>query len=201
VSKRRALQSEQTRADIVRAATRLFTERGWKATTIAGIAAEAGVAVDTVYAGFRGKAALPAAAKDAARDDDPAPMFERPEYRQLTVGGRRRRLTLAARLIADVNERTAGLDGVWREAAAGDPVLAAQLAEREDGRRADLAHGLTLVLGDAPDDVTLDGIWALTSPETYAKLTGGRGWSRSRYQDWLAGALDRLLPLRSPRTR
>jgi hypothetical protein len=159
------------------------------------------VAVDTVYAGFRGKAALLAAAKDAARDDDPAPMFERPEYRQLTVGGRRQRLTLAARLIADVNERTAGLDAVWREAAAGDPVLAAQLAEREDGRRADLAHGLTLVLGDAPDDVTLDGIWALTSPETYAKLTGGRGWSRSRYQDWLAGALDRLLPLRSPRTR
>jgi AcrR family transcriptional regulator len=205
VSQRRALQSAQTRADIVAAAARRFVERGWKATTVAAVAAAAGVAVDTVYASVGGKAALLAAAKDAAKDTGEA-MFERPEYRQLGEGPRERRLALAARLIAEVNERTAGLDAVWREAAAGDPAIAAQLSEREEGRRADLAYGLTLVLGDRPDDTTLDGLWAITAPDAYAKLTG-RGWSRTGYQEWLAGTMDRLTrpgpraELRSGRTR
>lgn len=192
-SKRRALQSEQTRADIVAAATALFAGRGWRNTTVAGIAQAAGVAIDTVYASFGSKGALLAAAKDAAKDGDAeqVPMFDRPAYRRLGEGTRGERLTLAARLIAEVNERTAPLDAAWREAAASDPAIAAQLAEREAGRRDDLAFGLARALSQPPGESALMGLWAVTSPEVYAKLTGA-GWDRDAYESWLATTLDRL---------
>ena len=54
-SSRRQRQAAQTRADILQAARRLFSERGYAATTIEAIAAEAQVAEATVYAGFGSK--------------------------------------------------------------------------------------------------------------------------------------------------
>ena len=54
-SSRRQRQAAQTRADILQAARRLFSERGYAATTIEAIAAEAEVAEATVYAGFGSK--------------------------------------------------------------------------------------------------------------------------------------------------
>jgi AcrR family transcriptional regulator len=188
------MQTEQTRADIVAAATALFAGRGWKGTTIAGIAAEAGVAVDTIYASFGSKSALLAAAKETVKggDEEQTPMFDRSGFRALRTGSRAERLTTAAHLIAELTARTAKLDAVWREAAAGDPAIAAELAEREAGRRSDLAHGMRLVLGKTLDDATLDGLWAITSPEMYEKLVLGRGWTREAYETWLVGTIDRL---------
>src|SRR6202045_341066 len=54
-SSRRQRQAAQTRADILQAARRLFSARGYVATTIEAIAAEAEVAEATVYAGFGSK--------------------------------------------------------------------------------------------------------------------------------------------------
>jgi AcrR family transcriptional regulator len=57
-SNRRRRQAAQTRADILQAARRLFAERGYPATTIEAIAAEAEVSEATVYAGFGSKAGI-----------------------------------------------------------------------------------------------------------------------------------------------
>jgi AcrR family transcriptional regulator len=57
-SNRRQRQAAQTRADILRAARRLFAERGYPATTIEAIAGEAEVSEATVYAGFGSKAGI-----------------------------------------------------------------------------------------------------------------------------------------------
>ncbi|WP_432947601.1 TetR/AcrR family transcriptional regulator [Kribbella sp. CA-253562] len=201
-STRRALQAAQTRAEIIAAATRLFESKGWKGTTIAGVAAEAGVAVDTIYAGFKSKSQLLAAAKDAVRDGarGETPLFERPGFRDLGQGDRSTRLRLAADLIAAVNDRTRAIDAVWREAAASDAQIALLLSEREAGRRGALQHGFSLMLGTAPPDCVVDGLWAITSPEVYSKLVDGRGWSREVYRDWLAESLDRLLPEGQPQS-
>lgn len=120
------------------------------------------------------------------------PLFDRPVDRQLGTGTRAERLQLAARLIAEVNERTRALDAVWREAAASDAAIAAQLSDREAGRGADLAYGLERVLGRRLETTVIDGIWAITSPDVYAKLVGVRQWTREGYQDWLALVLDQL---------
>src|SRR5262247_2708128 len=55
---RRALQAEQTRAEILSAARRLFASQGYTATSVKDIAAEAGVSVQTVYDSVGSKADL-----------------------------------------------------------------------------------------------------------------------------------------------
>src|SRR6187549_3153545 len=77
----RAKQAAETRQAIVNAAIALFGERGWAATSLPMIAAEAGTAVDTIYAAFGTKSGLLMAAVDRAivGDEDPTPMVDRPE--------------------------------------------------------------------------------------------------------------------------
>ena len=57
-SSRRRAQAATTRRDILLAAQRLFDQRGFAATTMDAIAAEAGVALKTVYVGFDTKSGL-----------------------------------------------------------------------------------------------------------------------------------------------
>src|SRR2546423_7904358 len=63
---KRREQAEHTRVKIIDAATRVFLELGYARATIPRIAAEAGVAVETVYRSATGKAGLLAAAVQVA---------------------------------------------------------------------------------------------------------------------------------------
>ena len=53
---RRERMALETRRDIVQAARRLFAERGYAQTSVNDIAAEAGVALQTIYARLGSKA-------------------------------------------------------------------------------------------------------------------------------------------------
>src|ERR1700682_2542723 len=68
-----------TRERIVRAAAALFIRDGYLATTMAGIAAEAGVAVQSLYLIFGSKLDILKAALDVAivGDFEPVPLLER----------------------------------------------------------------------------------------------------------------------------
>src|SRR5438270_10858357 len=57
-STRRERQAQATRRDIITAARRLFAERGYAATSVAQIAHEAGVAVQTIYDSLGSKRAI-----------------------------------------------------------------------------------------------------------------------------------------------
>src|SRR5688572_29482976 len=57
-SPRRREQAAATRTEILRAAQRLFEQHGYAATTVAAIAAEAGVALKTVYVAYETKSGL-----------------------------------------------------------------------------------------------------------------------------------------------
>lgn len=69
-SKLRAQKAEETRRAIVGTARDLFAERGYGRVALSTVAAEAGVALNTVYASVGGKAALILAmAEDSAGDE------------------------------------------------------------------------------------------------------------------------------------
>jgi AcrR family transcriptional regulator len=190
----RARQAAQTRQTVLAAASRLFTQRGWAATTIAAVAAEAGTAVETVYAGFGSKSGLLTAAIDVALvgDDQPVPLAERPQYAQLGVGDRWERLGSAAHLVALIHERSVPLLRALQEAAASDPAAAARWQRYEADRRTEIARGLGLVLGRRPSDRLVDAIWAIAGPEVFAKLVLDRGWSLQSYQRWLVDTVTAL---------
>src|SRR5262245_26382925 len=87
-SRRRSRQAAQTREESLTAAIELFSESGWAGTTLAAIAERAGVAVETIYAGFGSKKGLLRVALDVAIAGDTAeiPVADRPEALRVGEG-------------------------------------------------------------------------------------------------------------------
>src|SRR5215208_1510689 len=81
-SPRRPQQAAATRRSILDAAQRLFEEHGYPATTMEQVAAEAGVALRTVYVAFATKSGLLRALWDLRLkgDQDRAAVAERPRW-------------------------------------------------------------------------------------------------------------------------
>ena len=103
------------------------------------------------------------------------------------------RARAAARLVREINERTYGIGKALREAAAGDAELAKRLAEGEERRRLDVDEGAQLVAGRPISDTERDGLWAVLSMEVYQLLVDRAGWTATRYEEWLAETIVRLL--------
>src|SRR5438309_789735 len=123
-SPRRQEQAASTRSSILEAAQWLFKEQGYAATTMEAIAAEAGVALKTVYVAFATKSGLLRALWHLLLRGDEAdvPVQDRRWY--LDVIEERdpaRQLRLTARNSRAVKERAAALMGVIRSAATVDP--------------------------------------------------------------------------------
>ena len=196
-SARRERQAEQTRTDILMAATRLFAERGYAGTTLAAVAAAADVAVETVYAGFGSKKALLGAAMDVAivGDTAPIPLFDRPEAHRIEALSPADRLPALFTWIGGVY--AGPVAGVWRamlEAAANDPEVAGWCGEHERRRRSTLVDWLGANLDHLPDDAAIDQMWAVTSMEVFGKLTRERGWTVGQWAQWMVGMLRVLAP-------
>ena len=172
---------------IVDAAITLFGERGWAATTLPMVAAEAGTAVDTIYSAFGTKSGLLMAAIDLAivGDDDPTPMVERPELAQFAKGRRLERLRTGVRFTIGVYERSIPILKALQEAAASDDAARARLAQYDDDRRNVIIAGMELILGRPAPDELVDAVWALVSPEVFTLLTEKRGWSIADAEAWL----------------
>jgi len=194
-SARRARQAEQTRTDVLLAAVRLFGQHGWAGTTLAAIAAEAGVAVETIYTGFSSKKALLLAAMDVAivGDAQPVPLIEREEIQQLRQLPAQQRLAAGIHLIGQTySDRLTGVWSAMLEAAASDQQISAWCAEHEQRRRESVREFFTIILGRTAEEPMLDMLWILTSPDTYTRLTTQRGWSRSMWEDTMAEVIRRI---------
>jgi TetR/AcrR family transcriptional regulator, regulator of autoinduction and epiphytic fitness len=116
-------QARQTRRDVLAAAKALFLERGYAATTMADVATEAGVAVQTVYSAVGGKAALLKSVFDTTLvgDDEPVAVSGRPEIARVSAEtDARRKLELFARYVSGVLERMSPLVPVVLAAADSD---------------------------------------------------------------------------------
>lgn len=196
-------QARRTRAAVVQAAHGRFLVEGYACTTLASVARDAGVSVDTVYAVFGSKRGLLSAVMDVnvGGDDEPTAVLERElPQRMRAERDQRTQLAMFATGMAGELERMRALDDVLRSAAAADPDVAAARHEQNDVQR---HRAMTTVVGwiaargplrDGLDVATgADLVWTVTSPEVHHMLRQTRGWTRSQYEVWLRDTLEHTL--------
>jgi len=192
----RQARALRVREDVAEAARRLFERDGYAATTVAGVAREAGVSPETVYNGFGSKGGLLGAVVRAAirGDAEATPLRRRPVIEAIRrEDDPRRQLDRYGAFLAEANPRLVPLVRVMREAAPADPDIAAALdrlnADRLNGMREFAAllreRGALRVSAREARDV----LWALNSPELFELLVVERGWSARRYGRWVAAQL------------
>jgi AcrR family transcriptional regulator len=193
-SPRRREQAAETRTQILHAAQQRFERDGYAATSMAAIAAAAGVSLKTVYLAFETKSGLLRALWHLLLrgERERVPVGEQPWYRAvLDEPDPERQLRLNAHNSRIVKVRAGALLEVIRGAASGDPDIGALWsriqAEFHDNQRAvvqSIADKGALAGGLDVAGAT-DILWALNHPSLYALLAGERGWSPKRYEQWL----------------
>jgi AcrR family transcriptional regulator len=199
---RREAQARDTRRRVVAAASALFVERGYAATSVAAIADAADVSPQTVYAAFRTKAALLGEAVGVAMagDDEPVAIFDRPEAQAVLAATDP---TEAARAFAGAVTRLLERAGHLIHAADGaadhDPELHALRVSGHRMRLADMRR-VARALGNAgllrpglDPELAADLLWAVASPDAYRAFVVIRGWTPARFERWLAQAVERAL--------
>ena len=198
----RAEKTRLTRRRIVAAASELFLDEGYGATTLEKVAARAGVAVQTVYFHFGNKATLLKEALDEAAvgDDEPVPLMERPWFEQITAEPDPVRvIDLWMDGGLEILQRVAPLLAVVRGTVGTDPDLAAQWDANEGERRtafralADLlADRKALRSGLSVEDAA-DLAFLIHSAENYIVATHTLGWTPERWQRSTAMLIARSL--------
>ena len=201
----RRAQARRTRAAVLDAAERQFLDGGYAATTVAGVAREAGVSVETVYKGFGGKPGLvralydrglvgpgsvPAYLRaDAVREQETDPAAILREWSAIT---------------SEVASTVMPVRLLMRAAAATDADIAGLVAASDQGRlermgdharfladRGHLRPGVTV-------EEAADVLWTCSSLELYELLVLKRGWSMPRFAAFLADFMITALLPREP---
>jgi AcrR family transcriptional regulator len=203
---RRARKALATRRRVLDAAETLFVRDGYAATTIAAIAEEADVAVQTVYAVFGNKRAILSellAIRVVGDDDAIPPRLQSGEQWQAIERepDPRRQLALLAALATQIGNRIGGLYQVLAGAAGSDPEIAELYRKQQQARYEDqqrLARSLARkgALRDGLSEATAtDIMWAIANPNTHYALISERRWTPEGYEPWLAHMLTcALLP-------
>jgi AcrR family transcriptional regulator len=200
--RRREERARHRRQRVTDAASRLFLERGYVATTVEAIAREAAVAPATVYQAFGTKHAVLAQILDMtiAGDAGPATLLERDWVNEASRHpDPRQRLALVVEHTAQVAARTAPIKEVMRDAAAADPAVR-QLLDQDDQRRYITQQALVdLVIGEdalgagCDRDHAVATFFALVNSNCYQLLARQLDWSPADWQQWLTRVLDHEL--------
>jgi AcrR family transcriptional regulator len=197
-SERRKQQALGTRRAILDAAQVLFERDGYVATTMDDIAAEAGVALKTVYSAFTTKAGLLRSLWDLLLkgDSDDAPVAQRAWYRSiLEERDPERQLRLLAAGACAVKVRIGALLRVIRSASAVDPdgaalwqLIQTDFYENQSAIVKVLHERGALRNGIGPVEAA-DILWTLNHPDTWLLLVGERGWAPVAFEAWFGDTL------------
>ncbi|NGM15400.1 TetR family transcriptional regulator [Verrucosispora sp. WMMA2044] len=202
-SRIREENARRTRQAVVAAATELFVARGYTATSLADVAAAAGVARPTVFAAFGSKAALLRQVLDEALagDDEPVPVAQRPWYRpvwEATTGGEV--LDAYAGICTLIGARTTRVFETVRRAADGSPEVAEVWRTLLSNRRlgatmvVERMRALDARLRQGSDvEAAIDEVWFYNDPAHYGALVLERGWREETFRRWLGRSLRHAL--------
>jgi AcrR family transcriptional regulator len=197
-SELRQQQAEQTRSRILEAAAELFAAEGYARTTLAKIAAAAGVSPETVQ-GQGPKAALLIAAiehtafgvageENVLNLDLGRKVLATDDYAEA--------IDVAIAAQADLHERTALLARALFGGAGSDPELDRYKTDFLAGvksqirRILDVYRGRGWVRGDVPYDELVETVAVVGSVETYLRIVHTDGWSVPAYRAWLKRMLE-----------
>jgi len=197
-------QALRNRETILRHAHHLFVQHGYVGTTMAAIAAEAGVSVETIYKSIGTKPAVLKAVLDVAivGDHAAAPMLARPLVAQLRAEPDPRKVFMRyGQHVAESWPRQVPLQLLLRTAATVDgearELWQTAQNERLAGMSAfanDLAQRGCL-RADLSVDEARDILWTLTAPEQYEVLVIQRSWPIHRVAAFITDAMiGTLLP-------
>ena len=191
-------QARARRLAVVLAARDLFERDGFRPTTIAAIAAHAGVSAESVYKGFGTKAALTKAVFDLVitGDDEPVPVAERPAIQAVRdEPDLRRKIAMFVAGLAQRQARSAGVQILIRDGRHVDDSLVPVWAKLTDEGLAGMTMlGRNLLeTGQLRDGIDLDEVrdvlWNYLSIDHYERLVRTQRWSLERYSRWLAHAI------------
>jgi len=194
-SAHRLEQARQTHRAILDAAAALFVEPGYAATPLTAIAAEAGVAVQTVYKVFGSKQALLSVLVDVsvAGDDEPVTLPDRQFVTEIrALPGARAKVDRYARHLLDIHARQAQVMLALAAAATADAEAAAIWRKNIDDRRAGMAMFAAdlAATGELQPEHTVDTaadvLWLAMDVRNYDWLVRQRGWPPERFQRWYA---------------
>jgi AcrR family transcriptional regulator len=199
-SELREAMARETRRRVLTAATELFTELGYVATTIEAIAEKAGVSRRTVFNAFESKAGLllEIFLARVRRDDEPGPNWMRQRIKVVReMDDARAMVAFVAKASADMATRTREVWAVAQEAARADPEVAALLhAEEEKRYRAivlvDILFERGMLRTDLPKALLRRGMWLLSGP-SMAFTALNAGLTTDLYCTWLTECLAGLL--------
>jgi AcrR family transcriptional regulator len=165
----RQRQADATRRQILRAARRLFAERGYAATSMADIARRAGVAVQTIYASCGSKRELVLALVDAIdAEADVGSLAER----IAETDDPREVLAVSVRLSRRLNERCGDIIEALLSASSVEPEAAAAAAEGKRRHRQGSARSAEKLqaMGALRDGLTSAQAGALISTLTWQSV-------------------------------
>ena len=192
-SPRRREQAAATRRAVLSAAATEFQARGYPATTVTAIAAEANVSVKTVYLAFETKAGiLRALWNERLRGDSgDAPVAARDWYRAvLDESDPVRKLRLNARNSRAGKLRLGGILDVVRSGADADPEVAAlweRIQSEFYANQRAIVETLAEIDALAPRltvERATDILWTLNHPSVWLLLSRERGWTPEEYEQW-----------------
>ena len=195
---RRREQARARRLAVVLAARELFERDGFRGTTIAAIAARAGVSAESIYKGFGTKATLAKAVFDVviAGDDEPVPVAERPAMQAIRdEPDVRRKIAMFVDGLAQRQARSARVQALIRDGRHVDDSLAPIWEKlHQEGLVGMTMLGRHLLdSGQLRDGIDLDEVrdvlWNYLAIDTYERLVLSQGWSLERYSRWLANAI------------
>jgi AcrR family transcriptional regulator len=199
-ARRRRELAIRSRDRTIEAAERQFLRDGYANTTIAAIAEDAGVSVDTIYKSFGGKAGLIRAIRARALLGEGAiPAEQRSDALHTPNQDPRQIIQRWGALTAEVAPLAAPILLLVRDAAGTDPELRSLLEEldadrlrrmTENARRLHEAGHLRKGLGMAR---AAEILWTYSSPELYELLVLRRGMPINNYGRFVAEAISNAI--------
>jgi AcrR family transcriptional regulator len=188
-------EREETRVKVVAAASRLFVEKGYTATTVGEIAKEAGVALQSVYKAGGSKAELLHHVVDVAVAGDTKDVLvqERPSFTALMAETDPvAKVRMFAGMICDIQERLAPIQRASTEAAAVDEAAATYWRNAHRLR----LQSFDVALRTLPQDrlrrsheETTATAWSIGSTEVYTLMTTVLGYDSDQVRVWLTDTL------------